>query len=194
MRTIRIVIFGMIFLLSAHSFYGQNRWSAEFRPGLNFPTEDLGDFDLQIGNGFEVTLAYRFMPHFSGYVGWGWNQFKIEAPLSEQDDTSFEETGYTFGLQFISSIGESSLSYLIRAGVIYSRIEIEDIIEDITSDNNHELGWQIAAGLQIKLDDKWSLKPELRYRSLSKDIKIGANTTDFDLNYVAIGIGISTIF
>ncbi len=194
MRTIRIVIFGLIFLLSAHSFYGQNRWSAEFRPGLNFPTEDLGDANLEIGHGFEVAVAYRFMPHLSGYAGWGWNQFKTKTSLFEQENTNFEETGYTFGLQFIHPIDESSLSYLIRGGAIYNHIKIEDNAEDITSDTDHGFGWQISAGLEIKLDDKWSLRPELRYRSLSLDKEIGSNTIDLDLNYVAIGVGISRIF
>ncbi|MDZ4702739.1 MAG: hypothetical protein SH848_02345, partial [Saprospiraceae bacterium] len=60
----------IILLLSSLVAQGQDRWSIEFRPGINFPTQKLGDADLKTDFGFEGSLAYRFMPHLSVYGGW----------------------------------------------------------------------------------------------------------------------------
>jgi hypothetical protein len=109
-------------------------------------------------------------------------------------DASFEETGYTFGLQFIHPIGESNISYLARAGGTYNHIEIENNDGDITIDSRHGLGWQAEAGLVIPLSEKFSLLPSLRYRSLSRDIDIENVSTPVQLNYFSVGVGLSWSF
>ncbi len=74
----------------------------------------------------------------------------INTSFAETGDTDFEETGYTFGLQFIHPLGTSEkISYLIRAGGIYNHIEVENSAGDITADSGHGLGWEIGAGVQV---------------------------------------------
>ncbi len=193
MKIIKNSVLWLILLLFSTISFSQNNWSAEFRPGLNFATQDIEEADLDIGFGFEVTVAYRFMPHLAGYVGWGWNQFRAEDSFAGMN-TDFEETGYTFGLQFIHPITETSISYMIRAGAIYNHIEIENNNGGISADTGHGFGWQVGLGLEMKLDDNWSLRPELRYRSLSRALEIDTINTDLDLSYIAIGVGISRVF
>ena len=82
-----------------------------------FPTKDFWDADTNLGFGFKATIAYRFLPHIAAYTGWGWSEFKANEPFG-LPNVNFEETGYTFGLQFIHPFGESSLSYLLLAGAI----------------------------------------------------------------------------
>jgi opacity protein-like surface antigen len=136
------------------------------------------------------------MEHLGAYAGWGWNQFKSEdSSFAGSGDTDFEETGYTFGLQFIHPIGNSdNLSYLFRAGGIYNHIEVENDAGDITADSGHGLGWEIGAGVQVDLGSNWNLRPQVGYRSLSRDIDIGNTSTDVDLNYISLGVGISKSF
>lgn len=83
--------------------YAQNKWSLEFRPAVDYATEDIADADLGLGFGAELTIAYRFMPHVSAYAGWGYNNFAVDQSFAGTD-ASFEETGYTFGFQFIHPI------------------------------------------------------------------------------------------
>ncbi|AKA34281.1 Opacity protein [Flagellimonas lutaonensis] len=173
----------------------QDKWSAELRPNINFATQDIGNADLKTGFGFEAAVGYRFMPHLGAYVGWGWNKFASDTPsFPGTGNTDFEMTGYTFGLQFIHPINNSSLSYLIRAGGIYNHIEVENDAGDITADSDHGLGWEIGAGLQVDLGSNWNLRPQIGYRALSRDIEIGNTTTDVDLNYISFGVGIAKIF
>jgi len=121
----------------------------------------------------------------------GYNTFSIE-----DSDIDFDETGYTFGLQFIHPFGTSEdLSYLLRAGVIYKHLELEDDDGDLIDDSGHGLGWQIEAGLDYVLGDKWSLRPSLIYRSLSRDLEVlGNQTIGVDLNYLSFGLGVAKSF
>lgn len=182
----------MLCTLFSQSF-AQNSWSLEFRPGVNYATQDIEDADLGIGFGAELTVAYRFMPHLAAYAGWSYNNFAVDQSFAGTD-ASFEETGYTFGFQFIHPIGGSNLSYLVRLGGTYNHIEIENNAGDITIDSGHGLGWQAEAGLVIPLSDKFSLLPSVRYRSLNREININNSNTSVDLNYVSVGVGLSWSF
>jgi opacity protein-like surface antigen len=181
-----------IILLSNHSI-AQDKWNLELRPGLNYATKDISDADLGVGFGSELTIAYRFMPHLAAYAGWSYNNFAVNQSFAGAD-ASFEETGYTFGLQFIHPIGESDIKYLVRAGGTYNHIEIENNDGDITIDSGHGLGWQAEAGLSIPLSEKFSLLPSIRYRSLSRDIEIENVNTSVQLNYFSVGVGLSWSF
>jgi outer membrane protein W len=171
----------------------QNKWSLEFRPGVDYATKDISDADLSVGFGAELTIAYRFMPHLAAYAGWSYNNFAVDQSFAGPN-ASFEETGYTFGLQFIHPIGKSDISYLVRAGGTYNHIEIENNDGDITIDSGHGLGWQAEAGLSIPLSEKFFLLPSVRYRSLSRDIEIENESTSVQLNYFSVGVGLSWSF
>ena len=192
MKTIKVFAFGLLLLSFASITYAQSKWSAELRPNVNFATKDLGVAELKTGVGFEAAIGYRFMPHLGAYAGWGWNQFKSDTPATfpGSGDTEYELTGYTFGLQFIHPIAETSTSYLVRIGGVYSHIEVENSGGDVIADSGHGLGWEFGAGLNFDLGDQWSLRPQVGYRSLSRDLEVGTETTGVDLNYVSVGAGI----
>lgn len=182
----------IIFLLFNQTI-AQDKWGLEFRPGINYATQNIADADLGLGFGAELTIAYRFMPHLAAYAGWSYNNFAVDQSFAGAD-ASFEETGYTFGLQFIHPIGESEIKYMVRAGGTYNHIEIENNSGDIIIDSGHGLGWQAEAGLVIPMSDKFSLLPSLRYRSLNRDIEIENVSTSVDLNYLSVGVGLSWSF
>lgn len=173
--------------------YAQNKWSLEFRPAVDYATEDIADADLGLGFGAELTIAYRFMPHVSAYAGWGYNNFAVDQSFAGAD-ASFEETGYTFGFQFIHPIAESDISYLLRFGGIYNHIEIENNDADIIIDSGHGLGWLAEAGLSISLSQSYQLLPSLRYRSLTRNIEVNNQSTSVSLNYLSVGVGLSYFF
>ena len=196
MKILKMYILIVLGLVTFNSLMGQDKWSVELRPGINFATKDLGDAELKTGFGAEFAVGYRFMEHFGAYLGWGWNQFKSDnSSFAGTGDTDFEETGYTFGLQFIHPIGTSdNVYYLVRLGGIYNHIEVENDAGDITADSGHGLGWELGAGLSLNLGSNWNLRPQIGYRALSRDIEIGNLNTDVDLNYVSFGVGIAKQF
>lgn len=191
MKQIKIIMLSILLLTLGSTLEAQNKWSAEFRPGISFPSEDLGDANIETGFGFEVTVGYKFMEHLHAYAGWGYKTFSIE-----DSDVDFDETGYTIGLQFIHPLGTSEdLSYLLRVGAIYNHLELEDGDGDLIDDSGHGLGWQIEVGLDYVLGDNWSLRPSIRYSSLSRDLEVLENQTiGVDLNYLSFGLGVTKSF
>jgi hypothetical protein len=186
-------LLGITVLFISNVAVAQNKWSITFRPGVNFPTKDLGDADLKTGFGLEGTVAYRFMPHLGVYAGWSWNKFSAEQSFAGTD-TDFEETGYSYGLQFIHPIGSSKVNYLLRGGGLYNHIETENKEGDIIADSGHGFGWDIETGVSIPLGERWQFAPGIRYRALSRDIEIGTTKTPVDLNYISVGVGLSWAF
>lgn len=169
--------------------FAQGRWSFEFRPGVDFPTKKMGDVNLNTGFGFEGSLAYRFMPHLAAYAGWSWNKFGSSEEINGSS-LDFEETGYTYGLQFIHPIGDSKIDLLARAGGVTNHIEVEKGGE-VIFDSGHGFGWQVEGGLAIPLGERWRLMPSVRYRSLSRDLTIENVTSSVDLNYLSVGLGLA---
>ncbi|MEO9870611.1 outer membrane beta-barrel protein [Ekhidna sp.] len=192
-RKFSVSVLSLIVYFISHTSLAQDVWSVEVRPGVNVATKDLGDADLNTGFGFEGTFSYRFMPHLSAYAGWSWNKFKSDESFAGTD-MDFEETGYTFGLQFIHPIGASDLDFIVRAGALYNHIEVEDDDGELISDSDHGFGWQAGGGIVFSLSERWRLIPTVRYRSLSRDLTIGNTETEVDLNYVSFGIGASLNF
>lgn len=171
----------------------QDRWSLEFRPGANFATTGLGDADLKTGFGAEATVAYRFLPSLGVYAGWSWNRFNADQSFAG-NETDFEETGYTYGLQFIHPIHDSKISYLIRAGGLWNHIEVEGTNGERIADSGHGFGWQGEVGLALPLGDRWRIQPGIRYRSLARNLTVGSVANDVNLNYVSVGLGIVHTF
>jgi hypothetical protein len=188
------LVFGFIVVSSATAqdrVLTHDRFSVAIDADAAFATQDLGAADLGMGFGFEATVAYRFMPHLSAYAGWGWHHFSADGFLPGIDMDA-EETGYTFGLEFAHPLGRSPLGYFVQAGGLYDHIEFESSNE--TMDTGHGLGWQLGAGLVAPLGSKWSLMPGVHYRSLSRDIEVGNVSTDLDLTYLTVRVGLSRTF
>ena len=186
-------IIGMVLMLTVQMTNAQNRISWEFRTGVDFATQELGNADLNTGFGFDGMLAYRFMPHTSVFGGWGWHRFTSDDSFAGSN-MDFEETGYTFGLEFLHPLGNTQFDFYLRGGGIYNHIEVENSNGDITADSGHGLGWQIEGGLAFDLGNRWILKPGVRYRSLSRDIEIGNITAKTNLTTFNTSIGISRTF
>jgi opacity protein-like surface antigen len=185
----RAIGIGIILLMTAHLCTAQNNWRTEIRGGVNFPVKDFGVTKLKTGFGFEGTLTYHFFPQIGIYGGWSSNKF-----AADNADLNFKETGYSFGLQFIQYIGTSRMNYTIKGGGTYNHVEAENSNGNIILDTRHGVGWQLGAGVTISVGERWLLLPEIRYRSLSRDIKIGTENTTANLNYLSVGLGLSFSF
>lgn len=190
MKKLKIIISCIILLLCSNVIISQNKWSVEFRPAIDFPSEDLENSNIKTGFGFEVRATYLFMEHLSAYAGWGFNTFEIE-----DFNYDLDETGYVFGLQFNHPLGASErLYYILRVGATYNHLELENTEGDLLDDSGHGLGWQIGAGLGYNLGDNWDLRPTVRFSSLSRDLEIDNENINVDLNYLSFGIGITKTF
>lgn len=83
---------------------------------------------------------------------------------------------------------------MVKGGGTYNHIETENSDGKMINDTGHGLGWQAGAGITIPVSKRLLLIPEVRYRSLSRNITIDNTTTAADLNYVSAGAGLSWSF
>ena len=87
------------------------------------------------------------MEHLGAYVDRGYNNFKLE-----DSNFDFDETGYTFGFQFIHPLETSEkLSYLVRASGIYNQVVLENSDGDNVEDSGHGIGWELGVGINYEL-------------------------------------------
>lgn len=186
-----VIVFGLTFTFNQTK--AQEKWSLELRPGVNYATKDISDAKLKLGFGGELTIAYKFIQYLSVYAGWSYNNFAVDKSFAGTD-ASFEETGYTFGLQLTHPIEGAGIDFIMRAGATYNHIEIENNAGKIIIDSGHGLGWQAEAGIVVPLCNRLNLQPSIRYRSLSRDITIENKISPVQLNYVSFGVGLSWSF
>ena len=166
------------------------RWSFELQPGIAIPVSEIEEDQLGVGFGFGGNFAFRFVDHLSLYAGWEWHRFSPDEFLGGAD-LDVEETGYVFGLRFdhpFRGEGGNGPSYRVRAGVALSHIEVEDADGVILDDSGHGAGFEIGAGAMFPLGGRWRFGPEVRYRSLGRELDIGEGPVDVDLNYFALGV------
>ena len=183
-------VLALLLLAVSSTAHAQNRLRFELRAGGAFAVEKLGDASLGAGPGFEATVGYRIQPHLSVYAGWDWHRFTADASFAGSKD-DFEESGYVAGLQFQHPIGIEGLALQLRAGGTYNHVEIENTAGDRVADSKHGLGWEVGAGLAVRLGNRWQLTPGARFRSLSRDFTVGAVTTPGKLRYLAVDVGVS---
>jgi opacity protein-like surface antigen len=167
----------------------EKRFGVELNGDVAFVSSDLAGASLNTGLGFEAILQYRFMPFTSVYGGWGYGHFNANESFAGPD-TDFEQTGYVLGLQFKHPIGNSPVSWFVRAGGLYCHIETENKDGDIISDTGHGIGWQAAGGIEVSLGKNWSLAPGLKYNWLAGETDFGNSTYQLDLRTVSARIGI----
>lgn len=188
----RLIMLSMLLLLFSGEMTAQEKWAVEFRPQVNFPTQQPDVVDLNTGYGFEAMLSYNFRTNLGVYAGWGWNSFGVDGE-NELGDIEIDETGYSFGLRFTQPI-TNSISYLVGFGGIYKHFEAEDDSGDITGDSDHELGFEIQGGLVFNLGNNFHLKPQVIYRSLSATVDFDVVEADMDLQYISFGLGVAKKF
>ena len=165
-----ILLVSIIFLCS-NAVLAQQRWAIQVRPGVDFSTNKLGDAKLTTGYGFDATVNYKFIPQLALYAGWGWNKFSADKSFAG-DNNDFEETGYTFGLQFMHPFERTKLHYLIDAGIINNHIEVENSDGDIIADSGHGLGWQAGIGIAVPLNEHINFLTGVRYHYSYQEILI----------------------
>lgn len=193
MRTKKIIFTVVLFFLVWNTSNAQDRFSAEFRPGLNFPLDKIAGSKVNTGYGFELTIAYEVMYEVGFYAGWGWNKFSADnAFITHRID--IEESGYTAGVRFKHRIKNSSFSYLIKGGAVYNHIELEDNNSELIAESRRGIGWQAEGGITFEIGNNWDLRPTLRYRSLPGEIDVYNGQMSVDLKYISLGVGLAKKF
>lgn len=184
----KVVIYTVI-LLTCQQASTQEKWGVHFKPSMNFVTEDLDILDSQVGFGFEFDISYKFIDYFEAYAGWNWNSFKIKTDETNSND--LDTFGYTFGLHFIHPAKSTNLSYFAQIGGFYNIMRLENENGRTVAESDNGLGWEIAAGVEIALGSStWHLRPQIGFRSFSRDLVINNLNSQIQLNHIFLSNGL----
>lgn len=190
MKTRLFLATAVLTILSISGFAQNNKhFGVELNGGASFATQKLSDAKLNTGFGFEGILQYHVIPQAGIYAGWGWNRFGADDSFAGKD-VCFEETGYVLGLQFRQALGNTGTTAFLRAGSLYSHIEIENADGDIIKDTGHGFGWQVAGGVEIPLGSNWSVTPGVKFNSLNRDVDLEGVSHELKHNYISARVGI----
>jgi opacity protein-like surface antigen len=182
------------FLWAATPLFAQPRWTAELRGGVNLAVDDFAGVDLETGAGLEMGLGVRVAPDLFVYGAWDWQNRAAKAPLFGTT-VDVEDTGYAFGLRYVAPLPGRVKPWL-RAGGLYNHVEIEDeAAGDLIADSKHTFGAEVGGGVDIVLNDRWSLTPGVRYRRFEPKVRFGgAEAGKSTLSYVTVDVGIALRF
>ena len=56
------------------------------------------------------------------------------------------------------------------------------------------MGWEVGGGVVLPMGGAWAVTPGVRYRALSRDLTLGAETAAVDLQYVAFELTVARRF
>jgi opacity protein-like surface antigen len=191
MTYLKIILIATLLMLVSSTALTYDKVALELNSKINFTTEDIAGIDVETGYGVEFALSYNFMEQLGVYAGWGWDQYVHEASRVNSGFV-FDEIGYTFGLLFTRPIGISEeLSYLIKAGGIYKKVDVE-VESSISNDVDSELGWELGLGIQYEFAESWLLHPMVGYHSLTSNVD--ESSYDFKIINISFGLGIAKSF
>jgi hypothetical protein len=188
-----LAVYCLIFFLSPVLVTAQNNWSIETHTSVNYPVKKFGSIPLAVGLGLEGTVHYRFKPQLSAYAGWGWNQFN-QRDGHDGPAIQYEEEGYLLGVIYSYPLRARGLQANASAGAVYNHIGAEDDKGEMLENSGHGLGWQLSCGLSQQLGCRWKITADVRYKSLSRSLKIDDKMTEVSLRYLSTGIGIAWSF
>jgi len=181
------------FLFVASPLFAQPRWMAEVRGGVNVAVDEFAAVDLKTGAGLEMGLGVRVAPDLFVYGAWDWQNRAAKTQLLGTT-ADVEDTGYAFGLRYVAPLSGRAKPW-VRAGGLFNHVEIEDEdAGDLVADSKHTFGFELGGGLDVALNDRWSLTPGVRYRRFEPKVRFGGAESSSTLSYVTVDVGVSLKF
>jgi opacity protein-like surface antigen len=160
---------------------------------VNVAVDEFAAVDLKTGAGFEMGLGVRVAPDLFVYGAWDWQNRAAKAQLFGTT-ADVEDTGYAFGLRYVVPVSSRAKAW-VRAGGLLNHVEIEDeAAGDLIADSKHTFGFEVGGGLDLTLNDRWSLTPGVRYRRFEPNVRFGGTESSSTLAYVAFDVGIAMRF
>lgn len=183
-------------LVLPSSAAAQQPWTLELRGGGAFPTVDIVG-DLGTGNGIalEGSIAYHFVPYLAAYVASDMVRFSPENSFAGSD-VDFEGTGYVAGLRYERAVIEAvPFDVWARGGVRYDHLKLEDASGDAIAGTGREMGFEIGAGVSVRVAEGWLVTPGARYRAVTHDVQLSpSRTEEAELRHVVVDVGVSYRF
>ena len=186
-------------LLSAHAHAEQGSWLLRARV-VNIDPADKSDPVAGAGASNrisvsektipEVDISYFFTPNLAMELVLTYPQ-KHKVRLDGQEIGSFKHLPPTLTLQY-HFLPDTRFSPYVGAGVNYTRISSVDLLGGAGSLERNSFGLAVQAGVNVKLDEKWSLNFDVKKVQIRSDVRSGGATISrvkVDPLLVGVGVG-----
>ena len=182
---------------------GQGPWMIRGRALIVVPQEDLNSSnalpasaDVSIDTSVvpEFDITYFFTPNLAVELILGTTPHDVKVTNPNVDLGSVWLLPPTLTLQYHFA-PEGRIRPYIGAGVNYTIFYGKDEPSGTTVDYDNAFGWALQAGVDIPIDEHWSLNADVKQVFLSTDVTVnGAIKADVDINPTLVGIGVGYRF
>jgi outer membrane protein len=141
----------------------------------------------------EVDISYFFTPHWATELILTYPQ-KHDVTLDGQRIGTFKHLPPTLTAQYHFLPGAHFDPY-VGAGVNYTLLSKVDLLGGSARLEHDSVGLALQAGVDFKLDDKWSLNLDVKKVQIRSDVYIGGATASrVKVDPVLVGVGVGYRF
>jgi len=165
LRRFRSLAWALCSLLVPAAAIGQNKISVALRPGVGFPG-DLAPASFQTGVGFGAGLEYQALRRVALYALWDY--YRFSATDKGGDITNAITNGPSAGVKFQGAFSNAVLAWA-SGGAAYTRVDVRRLMGD---SGDYYPGWEVGAGLSIRIGSRLALSPSVRHREFNLEYEV----------------------
>jgi len=141
----------------------------------------------------ELDISYFFTPHISAELILTYPQ-KHKVRLDGVDIGSFKHLPPTLTAQYHFAPGATINPYL-GLGLNYTRISKVRLLAGAGDLENDSWGLALQAGVDFRIDDRWSINADIKKVNLRSDVFVGgANASHLKVDPLLFGLGVGYRF
>jgi len=141
----------------------------------------------------ELDISYFFTPNIAAELILTYPQ-KHQVSLNGAEIGSFKHLPPTLNLQYHFAPGATINPY-VGAGVNYTRISSVKLLDGAGDLENDSFGLSLQAGVDLRLDDHWSINADIKKVNIRSDVFVGgAKASQVKVDPVLFGLGVGYRF
>jgi len=200
--TIKTLLVALIAMASAQALAQESPWLVRARAvyvdpdNKSTPIGGVGAADrLEVSSKTipELDISYFFTPHIAAELVLTYPQ-KHKARLDGAEIGSFKHLPPTLSLQYHFA-PDAVFSPYVGAGVNYTRMSSVKLLDGAGDLENDSWGLSLQAGVNVRLNQHWSLNADIKTINLRSDVYVGgANASHLKVDPVLFGLGVGYRF
>lgn len=172
----------------------QEKWALEIRPTLHFPTREVIDKPLRIGNGIDLIGVYRLGERTDVYSGLIWNRYDTDEGYNEEN-IDFTEKGVQLGAMFNFDVFEKQKNpFYVRTGMTVMDVKVISSLSEFNFKTDIAVGAHLGFGMKIVALGKWHVLPEIRFSTTSYRYKLVGMNRNLAFGAISITGGLRRRF
>jgi outer membrane protein len=141
----------------------------------------------------EVDISYFFSPNVAAELILTYPQ-KHDVSLDGAKIGSFKHLPPTLTVQY-HFLPESQVNPYLGVGINYTRISNVNLLNGTANLEHSSVGLALQAGIDFKIDEKWSINVDVKKLRLGSDLLIGgAKVSALKIDPVLVGVGVGYRF